>query len=162
LYKRIVLAYDGSREGRTALREGALLALRCKAQIYLLSVVAGATGLRMAESVSAGAIVQCEEGYRDVLDEGVERLKTLGFSPVAKLVTGEPVQEIAAFAQEVGADLVVVGHRRQSMLSRWWSGSSGAYLIDHVKCTVLVARNLIGDEAFQAELARLRETVPLR
>ena len=158
MYKRILLAYDGTREGRTALREGALLALRCKAQIYLLSVVAGATGLRMAEGVSAGALAKCEEGYKEVLDEGVARLKTLGFNPVARLVTGEPIDEIVSFAEEVDAELVVVGHKRQSLLSRWWSGSSGAYLVDHLNCTVLVARNLIADDVFQAELASLLET----
>ncbi len=158
MYKRILLAYDGSREGRVALKEGALLAHRCGAQVYLLSVVAGAAALRMAEGVSAGAIAQCEENYKEVLDEGVERLKSLGFAPVAKLVTGEPVQEIAAFARQVGAELIVVGHKRQGLLSRWWSGASGAYLVDHVGCSVLVARNVIPDEAFRAEMAKTLES----
>ncbi|HZZ36424.1 MAG TPA: universal stress protein [Caulobacteraceae bacterium] len=157
MYKRILLAYDGSREGRGALREGALIAHRCEAQIYLLSVVAGAAALRMAEGVNAGALAHCEENYREVLEEGVERLKSLGFNPIAKLVTGEPVQEIAAFAHHVGADLIVLGHRRQSLLSRWWSGSSDAYLVDHVNCSVLISRNVISDEAFMAEFAKVRE-----
>ena len=34
MYKRILLAYDGSLEGRTALREGALLARQCGAQVF--------------------------------------------------------------------------------------------------------------------------------
>ena len=40
VYKRILLAYDGSVEGRTALREGALLARQCGAEVFLLSVLA--------------------------------------------------------------------------------------------------------------------------
>ena len=36
MYKRILLAYDGSVEGRTALREGALLARQCGAEVFLL------------------------------------------------------------------------------------------------------------------------------
>ena len=39
MYKRILLAYDGSVEGRTALREGALLARQCGADVFLLSVL---------------------------------------------------------------------------------------------------------------------------
>ena len=39
MYKRILLAYDGSLEGRTALREGALLARQCDAEVFLLSVL---------------------------------------------------------------------------------------------------------------------------
>ena len=35
MYKRILLAYDGSVEGRTALREGALLARQCGAEVFL-------------------------------------------------------------------------------------------------------------------------------
>ena len=38
MYKRILLAYDGSREGLVALREGALLAKRQGARVFLLSV----------------------------------------------------------------------------------------------------------------------------
>jgi len=34
MYKRILLAYDGSIEGRTALREGALLARQCSAEVF--------------------------------------------------------------------------------------------------------------------------------
>ena len=40
MYKRSLLAYDGSVEGRTALREGALLARQCRANVFLLSVLA--------------------------------------------------------------------------------------------------------------------------
>jgi nucleotide-binding universal stress UspA family protein len=39
MYKRILLAYDGSVEGRTALREGALLARQCGAEVFLLAVL---------------------------------------------------------------------------------------------------------------------------
>jgi nucleotide-binding universal stress UspA family protein len=154
VYQRILLAYDGSVEGRAALREGALLAKGCGAQVFLLSVVADTTGTRMAGGVDAGAIVQQEENYKAVLKDGVERLKLLGFDPVAKLVTGEPAREIGAFANQIEADLVVVGHRKQSMLGRWWSGPNGAYLVDHIRCSLLVGRNVITDEAFKAELLR--------
>jgi nucleotide-binding universal stress UspA family protein len=40
MYKRILLACDGSVEGRTALREGALLGRQCGAKVLLLSVLA--------------------------------------------------------------------------------------------------------------------------
>ena len=44
MYQRILLAYDGSIEGRTALREGALLARRFNAQVFVLSVIREAGG----------------------------------------------------------------------------------------------------------------------
>jgi nucleotide-binding universal stress UspA family protein len=153
MYRRILLAYDGSVEGRRALREGALLALGCRAQVYLLSVAAGSAGSLIAEGAYAGTMDRQEKQLRFVFDEGVERLKQMGFKPVARLVSGDPAQEICAFANEVRADLVIVGHRRKSLLERWWSGSSGAWLSDQLHCSLLVSRNIVSDEAFQKELA---------
>jgi len=152
MFRRILLAYDGSVEGAVALREGALLAKRCEARVFILSVIPQTPGVRMAEGVHAGAIAQHSDHYRLLLERGVARLKELGFQPVARLVVGEPVREIGKFAREVGADLVVVGHRRQNMLERWWSGPTQAYISDHIGCSLLIARNAISDEAFEAEL----------
>ena len=158
MYKRVLLAYDGSVEGRTALREGALLAQTCGAQVYLLSVIAEITGLMLADGYYPGASAQAEDAFVGVLNEGVERLKQLGFNPVAKLVRGEPAVEIGNFAREIEADLVVVGHRQQSAFMRWWSGPSGAYLIDHIHCSLLVARSEISDEAIKAALSTSAKT----
>ena len=49
-------------------------------------------------------------------------------------------------AAEVSADLVVVGHRQQGALARWWRGSVGAYLMDHLQCSLLVGRLEVGEE----------------
>ncbi len=155
VYERILLAYDGSAEGRAALREGALVAKRCGAQVYLLSVVAEAPGVLLAEGVFAGPGGQEWEVYRKVLEDGVERLRSIGLAPVATMVTGEPAAEIGAYAKKIDADLVVVGHRRPKFLERWWSGSLGANLMDHTRCSLLISRKPITDEAFQAELARI-------
>ena len=150
MYKRILLAYDGSIEGRTALREGALLARQCGAKVFLLSVLVDTAPVLLADVAHAGASVQVEDAFADVLNEGVARLKQLGFDPVAQMVRGEPAKEIGAYARQIEADLVVVGHRRQSAFDRWWSGPRGAYLIDYTDCSLLVARNLISDEAIEA------------
>ena len=152
MYSRIVLAYDGTREGRAALREGALLARRCGSEVYLLSVVPNDSGVQFAESVQGGAIDRLQDTYKAILAEGLERLKQLGFSPKAQLIIGDPAEQIGHFAKEVGADLVVVGHRKQKLIQRWWSGSSGAYLVDHLGCSLLIGRNTISDEAFEAEM----------
>jgi nucleotide-binding universal stress UspA family protein len=79
MYKRILLAYDGSVEGRTALREGALLARQCGAEVFLLSVLVDTGTLLLPEIALAGAFVHTENDYMDILKEGVARLKKLGF-----------------------------------------------------------------------------------
>jgi len=154
LYKRILLAYDGSKEGRTALREGALMARRCRSQVFLLSVIAEDAGTRFADGAGGVGEIQQQDRYHALLQDGVARLQRLGFEPKFRLVLGEPAQVVGACAEEFDADLVVVGHHRQSVFWRWWSGSSGgAYVSDHVHCSVLVCRNVLSDEVFAAELA---------
>ena len=86
--------------------------------------------------------------YETILTEGVERLKAMGFSPNARLVVGDPGKEIAGVAKEIGANLVVVGHRPTGPLARWWFGSVGSYLIKHLRCSVLVAQTEISDDQF--------------
>ena len=92
MYQRVLLAYDGSIEGRTALREGALLARRYGAQVFVLSVIREAAGTKLGEGVGGGGIAQQQVDYERVLQEGMERLATLGFQASGKLVIGEPAR----------------------------------------------------------------------
>ena len=135
MYKKVLLAYDGSVEGRRALREGAKLAQLCRSEVFLLAVV----------EVSS---IMTTEDYKAILNEGTERLKALGFSPTARLEVGDAGQKIAEVAEEIGAHLVVVGHRPQGTLARWF-GSIGSYLVKRLRCSVLVAQTEISDAEFE-------------
>jgi nucleotide-binding universal stress UspA family protein len=148
MYKKVLLAYDGSVEGRRALREGAKLAQLCRADVFLLAVVE----LSSIVIPDAGLAIPAEDQashYRSVLAEGVERLKALGFSPTARIESGDPAAKIAEVAEEIGADLVVVGHRPQGPLARWWFGSIGSYLVKRLRCSVLVGQTEISDDEFE-------------
>ena len=153
MYAKILLAYDGSLEGAIALREGAILARQCGAAVFLLSVAPDSAGVQIAEGVQVGAMASHTGHYREVLERGVDRLTRLGMKPVARLAVGDPAKAIGAFAREVGADLVVVGHQKRSLIERWWSGPTGAYICDFVGCSLLIARNAVSDEAFEARMA---------
>jgi nucleotide-binding universal stress UspA family protein len=138
MYKKVLLAYDGSIEGRLALREGAKLAQLCHADVFLLAVVELSSG---SVAMEGGFVLPVEDqisSYKKILAEGVERLKAMGFSPTARLGTGDAGQVITQVAHEIEANLVVVGHRQQGPLARWLFGSTDNYLINHLRCSVLV------------------------
>lgn len=145
MYEKVLLAYDGSVEGRLALREGARLARRCKSEVFLLAVVDLSTGFAMAEGAAPGAAEHQQGAYREILAEGVQRLKAMGFAPTARLEFGDPANQIAAVAHEIGASLVVVGHRRQGTFARWWRGSVGANLLEQLECSLLIAQLDLGE-----------------
>ena len=52
---------------------------------------------------------------------------------------GDPAEQIAAHAHEIGADLVVIGHTDRGFLASWFEGSTGAKLIRDLPCNLLVA-----------------------
>jgi nucleotide-binding universal stress UspA family protein len=49
----------------------------------------------------------------------------------------------------------VVGHRKRNLLERWWSGATGAYIVDNLDCSLLVARQAMSDQDFEAKLGSL-------
>jgi nucleotide-binding universal stress UspA family protein len=153
MYKKVLLAYDGSLEGAIALREGAILAKRSGAEVFLLSVVPHLAGLQVAEGVHGGVVAHELDRYREVLERGVDRLSKLGFRPASKLAVGDPARVIGEYAREIAADLVVVGHRKRNLLERWWSGDAGGYISDHISCSLLIARNAVSDKSFEGEFS---------
>jgi nucleotide-binding universal stress UspA family protein len=159
LYKRVLVAYDGSREGRSALREGAILVRSLGAELFVLAVVAETPGMRVAEGAHAGVMAHQDEAYRTLLEEAVRGLAGYGLAVKGKLVRGEPAQEIGAYARQIKADLVVVGHRKQNLLQRWWSGPNGAYLSDYINCSLLIARAEISHETFAKLMGEAPEAV---
>src|SRR5215213_1296389 len=109
MYKKVLLAYDGSVEGRRALRGGAKLAQLCRSEVFLLAVVEVSSIMTPEAGLTIPIELQTED-YKAILNEGTERLKALGFNPTARLEVGDAGQKIAEVAEEIGAHLVVVGH----------------------------------------------------
>lgn len=154
MYRNILLAYDGTLEGRGALREGALMAKRCNARVVLLAVIDNVSHMSVVADAGVGFVpVDRTEDTRKILDEGVARLTRLGLAHTALLRTGDPVTCIADVAGEVGADLVVVGHHKQGPLARWLIGSVTASLIDRLNCSLLVGRLEVSEEELFATTA---------
>lgn len=155
MYRRILLASDGTRESLVALREGAIIARSLQAQAFLLIVDVETSGHRMADSVYP--VPRDSRASVDLLKLGLSRLRRLCVTCEGEVVFGDPASAIAERARAFKADLIVVGHRRRTLVERWWSGPSGAYLVDTVPCSVLVARDSIGDAEFESYLQRADE-----
>ena len=151
MYRKILLAYDGSRAGREALCQGADLARLCRAEVILLAIVALEPGVALAEAVAPSDLrAREQEEMERLLEEGAQNLRQAGLSVETRLRQGHPAEEIGRLAREMGVDLIVVGHREQGALARWWSGSTGASLLAHVPCSLLVAVATGGDHVTDA------------
>ena len=141
MYKRILLAYDGSDAGQRALLDCQDLAQWSGSELSLIAVMPSAMSFVGLE----GGVYDIEleerekKKYRAVLDEGLRRLSDAGYSARGELVAGEAIDEITRYARKMEADLVVVGHKHlDSWAARWWRGSISGALIEHAPCSVLV------------------------
>ncbi|MGE5624286.1 MAG: universal stress protein [Bacillota bacterium] len=141
-YKTILLAYDGTEEGRRALLEGAEVAKRFKAKIHLLAVIADDTGAAIAQGMG-GAPQERTVFYKNTLDAGVRYFKKHGLEAEGHVMHGDPVEEIVKLANQVAANLVVVGHRERGPLGRWLSTPTSMSLLEKLDCSLLIG--LSGD-----------------
>jgi hypothetical protein len=82
------------------------LAKQCGAEVFLLSILADSGMLLMSEVALAGASVHMEDSFKEILDEGVARLRRLGFDPVAEMVRGQPAEEIGNLPEKSGLILL--------------------------------------------------------
>jgi nucleotide-binding universal stress UspA family protein len=141
MYKRILMAYNGTREGKTALLACSEIAAFAQAETHLLAVASMPSSMFLTEGFLPEELIEEEKKrMQDVLDEGLATLKERGYTVAGHLAVGEPVEEICRLAGELKCDLIIVGHKqKQSFAARWWRGSVGATLLDYAPCSVLVA-----------------------
>ncbi|KAB0665009.1 universal stress protein [Oryzomonas japonica] len=144
MHKKILLAYDGTEEGRVALLECADIAHLLRAETHLLAVMRMPSGVFLAEGFVPETVMEQEQRHiQSTIDDGVALLREGGGSAYGHLAYGEPVEEICRLAAELEVDLIVLGHRKQtSFASRWWKGSVGVSLLERAPCSILVA---VGD-----------------
>ena len=141
MYKRILVAYDGSEAGQKALLDSRELAQWANSELYLVAVMPPASALIGGEGYVYDPRIEEEERkeYENILQEGLRRLSEMGRAAKGEVVVGDAVDEVSRHAAKIGADLIVLGHKHlTSWTARWWRGSVSKALIEHAPCSVLV------------------------
>lgn len=143
MFKKVLLCFDGTAHGRRALKRGAELAALVGAEAHVLSIIRDDV---MSPTVMASAsghtcLVDEEGDHRKLLDDSIERLRARGVKAHAHLAYGNTIQQIAAHAQRLGVDLIVVGNYPNSGGRRWWAGPERTSLAEQVNCCIFIAVN---------------------
>jgi nucleotide-binding universal stress UspA family protein len=141
MYKKILLAYDGSESGQKALLDCHEIAQWSQAELRLIAVMQlPLSALTLEGGIYDETLQQSEkQRYHAILDAGLRKLSDAGLAARGEVVIGDAVSEITHCASTIGADLIVVGHKHLSgWAARWWSGSVSKALIEQSPCSVLV------------------------
>jgi nucleotide-binding universal stress UspA family protein len=141
---RILLATDGSEEAELAALRAVELAQRTDSELHVVHVGVVPT-LLVSYPGTLGyegkLYEQIEEDSRELLRKESWRVQAAGGTVAgAHLRMGKVDLEIVALAEELGADLIVMGCRGHRGVRRAIEGSVSDGVIRHTPCPVLVVR----------------------
>jgi nucleotide-binding universal stress UspA family protein len=132
----VLFAYDGSPFSKRALRYAKVFGP--DARVVVIAVVPV-----LIEAPHTEQSTEPEHGRREAARE-LEEARTLlaqdGVEPELIQAVGNPAAEIIGTAEQRGADLIVVGHRGRSAISRFIEGSVSDRVVRHATTDVLVVR----------------------
>jgi nucleotide-binding universal stress UspA family protein len=132
---RIVVGYDGSEPAQRALDRAAELA----GYGTTVTVVSVAPSV-YTQGLQPVADPDDTERARALLAEARDRLALRQVPVSTRDAVGEPAAMIVETADELGADLIVVGTRNGNALERLVLGSTSTKVLHHAHCDVLVVR----------------------
>ena len=132
--KKILVAYDGTEPAHRALDMAADLATRYEAEVGVVSVVPFHGGRSPIDPWDDRSV------HTEELVEARDLLLARGVEPLLYEPAGEPAAMIEHIAQAGDYDVVVVGSRGLSSLSRFLQGSVSEHVATHTDATVIVSR----------------------
>ncbi|MBX3023762.1 universal stress protein [bacterium] len=139
MYHRIVVGLDGSDGAKQALRAALDLGRATGAELHLLSVEELP---RYADTIDEinGEEQAARRYFKAIQKDALARASAAGVTARVELRRGHPAVLLPQFAQDVGADLLVIGHSGHSALWGKLLGTTADKIVDHAPCSVLVVR----------------------
>jgi nucleotide-binding universal stress UspA family protein len=144
-FEKIVVGTDGSETAEEAVRQAAMLASLSGGHLEVVSALEPVPSRRTTEEkVAAPDDVQHEFGPREdvnfALEKAVRIASDQGVTARPHPMEGDPADAILDVAEEIGADLIVVGNKGMTGAGRFLLGSVPNKISHHAPCGVFIAR----------------------
>jgi nucleotide-binding universal stress UspA family protein len=144
MFRSIVVGTDGSATATEAVRRARTLAGAFAADLHVVCAYQCPAAVLAASAdpgFSANAVgewsVAARDHVRSLLDGLADELAGIGASVTTYAVPAHPATAILSVAEQVGADLIVVGNRGMRGVGRML-GSVPNHVSHHAACDVLV------------------------
>ncbi len=140
MFKKILVAYDGSEGAQLALDKSAEIAGVANAELHILAV---GRIPEYAETVSEveEAKEQAKNYYSKIMDDAINLLHQRGLSASVHIEFGKPGDVILRIAENLNVDIAILGTNPHSALRRRVLGATVDKVVDHAHCSVLVVRS---------------------
>lgn len=150
---RVLFAEDGSENALEARRLLMRWPIFKGAQVSVVSVAQVARPLRSgiaptmfdeARQAEAEVLAEARSAHERLAQQSSDDLQRAGLSARPEVREGDVAAEILAAAERSGADLIVMGSRGRSGVTRAVLGSVARNVLLHAPCSVLIARHGAG------------------
>ena len=141
MFRKILVAYDGSAAGRLAVDECLNFFAGSGAEVHVAGIVHNQPLYLLAgEFVPEPALDDSQTSMESDLKVVAAELAAKGFTATTHQRTGDPIDVMTQLVEKLSIDLVILGHlRSKSFAQRWWRGSVDTLLIERIRCSILIA-----------------------
>ncbi len=143
MYKKILVASDGSLYARKAIDKSADIAKRYKSELTIITVIPhpmNAFGMFGIEELGAEAYEILKKKGNNIIREAKEQLKEYDVILNYVLEYGNPGDTIVRYAKKNSFDLIVVGSHGYGEVMAHMLGSVSDRVNHHAHCSVLIVR----------------------
>jgi nucleotide-binding universal stress UspA family protein len=145
MFKSIVVGTDGSDTAAQAVHQAVDLARSVGAKVELVSAYEPVATQRLAEERREAPedlqwAISPREDVDATLQSAAEIAKEAGVAANVYPRQGDPADAILDVAEELGADLIVVGNKGMTGAKRFLLGSVPNKVSHHAPCSVLIVR----------------------
>ncbi|MCR6546006.1 universal stress protein [Dehalobacterium formicoaceticum] len=149
MLKKILLAVDGSDQGMKAADYAVRLAHTQEGLVEIIYVINNtqnilsdvpfmdpAMSVRLKEEMANNLI----ETGKNIIAQANEKFRDTGISYTTKVIEGDPAEEILREAENQNVDVIVIGSRGLSGVTRFFLGSVSNKVVNHAHCSVFIVR----------------------
>jgi nucleotide-binding universal stress UspA family protein len=147
VFKRILVGVDGSKHASRAVEAAVDLAGRYQASVFLVHAIRDLLlPKEILQMIAAGEVTESrleilQDSAEIILDNAAQQFEEAGFSDVEReYIMGDPATQLASYAEQKDADLIVVGYRGLGSPHGSLMGSVARKLVNISKVSCLIIR----------------------
>jgi len=146
MYKTIVVGTDGSETAGVALHHAVELAKACNATLHIVNVYKPMSTGNLASSAMAGGptfdLAAVNSGLENestvICSRAASQAEAANVKHETHAIPGDPADVLIELAEQVDADVIVIGNRGMTGVRRFVLGSVPNKISHHAPCSLLI------------------------
>ena len=138
MFKKLLVAYDGSPDSGKALDTAIELSLKFGSEVHVLSIIEQLPRYAATVGEVKEALAEITKHMEKELTLACDDARQQGVELNCKILPGHEVEAILAYAKKGEFDGLLLGRKGHSALLRSQSGSTALRVATHAPCTVIL------------------------